>query len=90
MLLLGLTMMFSQYQTSYASDQGIILENGLHLRTIPTENSAILNEETLKTGEKVIIRESRNKWIRVKAGKAVGWLPANAVGPLFLPPVNVF
>ena len=82
MLLLGSAMTISQYQTTYAPERAMILENDLKLKTLPSETSSSLLDDSLKAAETVEIRERRNKWFRIKAGNAIGWVPANAVGTL--------
>jgi tetratricopeptide (TPR) repeat protein len=79
-LIICTAMTISQYQTRYAPDRAMILVNGIQLRALPAESSGYLNAETLKEAEIVQIRERRDKWIRVKAGNAIGWVPAEAVG----------
>ena len=82
MIIIGLSMTISLDRTTYAPDRAIILKEGIVLRTLPSETAAALNDETLKNAESVTIREQRNKWIRIKAGNAIGWVPADAVGQL--------
>ena len=82
MIIIGLSMTISLDRTTYATDRAIILKEGIVLRTLPSETAAALNDETLKNAESVTIREQRNKWIRIKAGNAIGWVPADAVGQL--------
>ena len=79
-MILCAAMVISQYQTTYAQNRAMILENGLQLRTLPTENAGSLNTEVLKEAENVQILERRDKWIRIKAGNAIGWIPAGAAG----------
>ncbi|MBQ9770662.1 MAG: BatD family protein [Lentisphaeria bacterium] len=81
-LILGTAMTISQYQTTYNADRAIILKNGVQLRTLPSESANDLNAEKLKEAKDVQIRERRNKWIRIKAGNAVGWVPVESVGQL--------
>ena len=82
LLITGAAMTISQYHTSYAENRAMILENNIHLRTLPSDSSAYLNDDTLKAAETVEIRERRDKWVRIKAGDAIGWVPAAAIGQL--------
>ena len=79
-LILGIAMTISQYQTTYAEDRAIMLENDVQLRVLPTASSGFIKTESLKEAEPVQIRERRDQWIRIKAGNAVGWVPAKSVG----------
>lgn len=82
LLLLGAVMTINQVHTTYAKNRALILENNIRLRTLPSEKSTFLNDDELNSAEQVEIRERRNKWIRIRAGNAIGWVPADAVGQL--------
>ena len=60
----------------------VMLVNKVRLRTLPSDSSAYLNDDELKAAETVEIRERRDKWVRIKAGNAVGWVPAETIGQL--------
>ena len=81
-LILGSAMTFSLYKTTYSTDRAIVLEDDVQIRTLPSKQSPLLNNETLKSAETVQIRERRNDWIRIKAGNVVGWVPAGSIGQI--------
>lgn len=82
LFILGTAMTVSQYHTTYAADRAMVLVNKVRLRTLPSDSSAYLNDDELKAAETVEIRERRDKWVRIKAGNAVGWVPAETIGQL--------
>ena len=90
LLILGISMMISQLCNTYSSRRAMIIQDHTVLRTLPSETSPVVSEEKLHTGEEVSIRENRNNWIRIKAGNAVGWIPATAIETFSGKPVNVF
>ena len=82
LFILGTAMTVSQHYTTYNANRAMVLENKIRLRTLPSDSSAYLNDEELNVAETGEIREHRNKWVRIKAGNAIGWVPAETIGLL--------
>lgn len=82
LLVLGAGMMIAQDQTTCSKTRAMIIEKEIPLRALPSMTAKTVSDEKLQAAEVVQIRESRNDWVRIQAGNAVGWVPASAVARL--------
>ncbi|MDD3118182.1 MAG: SH3 domain-containing protein, partial [Victivallales bacterium] len=73
---------FSQYRSTYADNQGVVISKRAQVYNLPSENSGYAGLK-LRYGEKVSIEEERPDWIRIKAENVEGWVPAAEVAAIW-------
>ncbi len=72
-----------QNATSYNTRLAVMLTRNVPLYALPSAQSLRLENINLQPGEDVIIEESRQNWVRIRAGAAEGWVKKSDVQMLW-------
>lgn len=80
---LSLTAVIVQNATSYNTRLAVMLTRNVPLYALPSVQSPRLTEINLQPGEDVVIEESRQNWVRIRAGSAEGWVKKSDVRRLW-------